>query len=236
MLFLFLGDLLFTRLLLSIFFIFWSRISLLLHWNSILLILDIYTLFALNFYIYIVLYYTVILWFILYNLGGLILFYEISFLNVFVLAILLISIFFTYLIYFLSGFYFYLFAHLLCGDEFMDVLIIRFLLCCLECFSLLCRCCALFLRLFCNLLASHFLLTLFLDFIYFFLCFLWFCSFMYFTSITFIVVLCIALCTILMFYVFLILLDSFSAILQIYILISMLHLGVSDWCIFKHVL
>lgn len=72
----------------------------------------------------------------------------------------------------MSGFYYYLFAHLLCGDEFMDVLYIRFLLCILECFSLLCRCSALFLRLFCNLLASHFLLVLFLDFIYFFLCFI----------------------------------------------------------------
>lgn len=235
MLFIFVGDLIFTRLILSIFFIFWSRITILLHWNSILLVLDIYTIFVLNFYSYILLYYTIILWFILYNLGGILLFYEISFLNVFVLAVFLISIFFTYLIHFLSGFYYYLFAHLLCGDEFMDVLIIRFLLCILECFSLICRCCALFLRLFCNLLASHFLLTLFLDFIYFFLCFLWFFSFLYFYNFIFLLVLSIALLVILLFYSFLIILDSFSAILQIYILISMLHLGVSDWCIFKHI-
>lgn len=233
MLFIFVGDLIFSRLLLNLLFIFWSRISILLHWNCIYFILDIYNVLLINLYVYILTYYTLILWFIIFNMGSLILFYEISFLNVFILAILLVSIFFTYLLQFISAFYYFTFAHLLCGDKFMDVLIIRFLLCILECFSLLCRCAALFLRLFCNLLASHFLLTLFLDFIYFFLCFLWFSNCYWFSSFLNIIILCLALFVILIFYSFLIILDSFSAVLQIYILISMLHLGVSDWAVFK---
>lgn len=233
MLFIFIGDLIFTRLLLNVFFIMWSRITMLLHWNSVYIIMDIYNVLLINLYVYILLYYTLILWFILFNLGSLILFYEISFLNVFILAILLVSVFFTYVFNFISAFYYYTFAHLLCGDRFMDVLIIRFLLCILECFSLLCRCAALFLRLFCNLLASHFLLTLFLDFIYFFLCFLWFSNCYWFTTFFNIFILCVTLIIILLFYSFLIILDCFSAVLQIYILISMLHLGVSDWAVFK---
>lgn len=234
MIFIFIGDLIFSRLLLNLFFIFWSRITILLHWNCIYFILEIYTIFVLNFYNYIVVYYIVILWFIMFNMGSLILLSELTFLNVFIIAILLVSVFFMYLIHFISGFYFYLFAHLLCGDEFMDVLIIRFLLCILECFSLLCRCCALFLRLFCNLLASHFLLTLFLDFIYFFLCFNFFINIWYFSSVLSILINIFALIIIFAFYIFLISLDTFSAVLQLYILISMLHLGISDWCIFKH--
>lgn len=233
MLFIFIGDIIFSRLLLNIFYIFWSRITVLLHWNSIYFILEIYTIVLLNFYVYILFYYSIILWFIIFNLGSLILFYELSFLNVFLLAILLVSVFFTYIIHFISGFYFMLFAHLLCGDEFMDVLIIRFLLCILETFSLFCRALALFLRLFCNLLASHFLLTLFLDFVYFFLCFLLFSNCFNFTGFLNFIVLIITVFIILMFYTFLISLDVFSSILQIYILISMLHLGISDWSIFK---
>jgi len=69
---------------------------------------------------------------------------------------------------------------LLVGDSFMDVLFIRFLLCFLECFSLLCRCLSLYLRLFCNLLSSHFLLLMFFDFFYFFLLFVFFLFFVCF--------------------------------------------------------
>lgn len=235
MLFIFAGDLLFTKLLINILFIFWSRIVTLLHWNCIYFIIEINNIFLINLYVYIVMYYTLVLWFIIYNAGSLILFYELSFLSVFVLAILLVSVFFGYLIHFTSGFYYYVFAHLLCGDEFMDVLIIRFLLCILECFSLLCRCAALFLRLFCNLLASHFLLTLFLDFIYFFLCFNWFINVWLFQGFFIMIINICAILIIGVFYAFLITLDLFSSILQLYILISMLHLGVSDWAITKHI-
>lgn len=233
MLFLFIGDIIFSRLLLNIFFIFWSRITVLLHWNSVYFIFEIYNITVLNFYIYIIFYYSIILWFIVFNLGSLILFYELSFLNVFILAILLVSVFFTYILHFISGFYFSLFAHLLCGDEFMDVLIIRFLLCILETFSLFCRALALFLRLFCNLLASHFLLTLFLDFVYFFLCFFLFSNCLLFLGFLNFIIISITFLIVLLFYAFLITLDVFSSILQIYILISMLHLGISDWSVFK---
>lgn len=234
MLFLFINDILFNRCLLSVFFIFWSRINMLLHWNCIYFILNIYNITLLNFYNYVIIYYVLIFWFILFNISSLILFCEISFLNVFILALLLTSIFFVYILHFISGFYFYLFSILLCGDSFMDVLIIRFLLCILEAFSLLCRCIALFLRLFCNLLASHFLLTLFLDFIYFFICFLWFLNFWYFTSFLHVTILFSSICIVGAFYAFLISLDLFSVILQLYILISMLHLGLSDWAITKN--
>lgn len=93
------------------------------------------------------------------------------------LLILFFIVFFNYMsLLFLFCFLcdFVLFNNLLVGDNFMDVLYIRFLLCFLECFSLLCRCLSLFLRLFCNLLSSHFLLLMFFDFFYFFMLFIFF--------------------------------------------------------------
>ena len=140
-----------------------------------------------------------------------------------------------YLFLFLLCFYFYLFAHMLVGDEFMDVLYIRVLLCVLECFSLLCRCLALFLRLFCNLLSSHFLLVLFFDFVYFLFIYIIFVSYLFFFSLFNLVFGGVfILFTILIFYLFLLCLDTFSALLQIFILINMVHLSVNDWCVLRY--
>eukprot|EP00656_Telonema_subtile_P011840 TRINITY_DN15907_c0_g2_i2.p1 TRINITY_DN15907_c0_g2~~TRINITY_DN15907_c0_g2_i2.p1 ORF type:complete len:176 (-),score=2.14 TRINITY_DN15907_c0_g2_i2:228-755(-) len=173
-------------------------------------------------------YYSLLLWFVLYNLCSLILYYDLAFLNVCLLFFFLVNFFCMFLFLVLLCFYLFMFAGLLCGDGFMDVLFIRFLLCFLECFSLLCRCFALFLRLFCNLLSSHFLLVLFFDFLYFLFVI---CLFF----IVFFCVGCFLFFVVFGFYVFLLMLDVFSSILQIFILLNMLHLCVVDWCLFLFV-
>jgi len=164
--------------------------------------------------------------FVLFNFYSLIVYYCISYLNIYVLF----CIAFMYYMAFLFSFCFYLdfilFKDLLVGDSFMDVFFLRYLLCVLECFSLLCRCISTFLRMFCNLLSSHFLMLMFCDFIYFFLVFLIYfaiCDFFYLFIFSLAFLFCIV------FYLFLYALDMFCALLQIYIFCNMIMQLIMDF-------
>jgi len=124
---------------------------------------------------------------------------------------------------------FLIFNSLLVGDEFMDVFFLRYLLCLLECFSLLCRCISTFLRMFCNLLSSHFLMLMFCDFIYFFIVF-----FLFFLLSDLIMFFTISIASLfcVIFYCFLYLLDMFCALLQMFIFCTMIMQLITDFLIF----
>lgn len=167
------------------------------------------------------------IWFLLFNLFSLIVYYCISYLNIYILF----CVVFMYYMAFLFSFCFYLnfiiFGSLLVGDKFMDVLL-RYLICLLECFSLLCRCISTFLRMFCNLFSSHFLMLMFCDFVYFFIVFsLFFGLFDLILLISF----SFAFLFCLIFYFFLYALDIFSALLQIFIFCNMIMQLIMDFLI-----
>lgn len=94
-------------------------------------------------------------------------YYNIIYLNIYILFCIVILYYLAYIILFACYFNVILYTHLLVGDKYMDVLYLRFGLCALECFSLFCRCISTFLRMFCNILSSHFLMLMFCDFLYF---------------------------------------------------------------------
>lgn len=162
----------------------------------------------------------------LFNFYSLILYYCISYLNIYVLFCIAFMYYMSFLFTFCFYLDFILFKDLLVGDKFMDVFFLRYLLCMLECFSLLCRCISTFLRMFCNLLSSHFLMLMFCDFVYFFLVFLvyiLFCNFMCLLIFSIAFIFC------LIFYLFLYALDMFCALLQIYIFCNMIMQLIMDF-------
>nr|pir hypothetical protein (CYb-COII intergenic region) - Leishmania tarentolae mitochondrion [Leishmania tarentolae] len=164
--------------------------------------------------------------FVLFNFYGLIVYYCITYLNVYILFCIVFMYYMAFLFCFCFLLDFILFGSLLVGDAFMDVFFLRYLLCVLECFSLLCRCISTFLRMFCNLLSSHFLMLMFCDFVYFFIIFFLFfimCDFIYFIIFTFAMLFCI------IFYLFLYALDMFCALLQIFIFCNMIMQLIMDF-------
>lgn len=124
---------------------------------------------------------------------------------------------------------FILFSTLLVGDASMDVFFLRFLLCLLECFSLLCRSVSTFLRMFCNLFSSHFLMLMFCDFLYFFIVFL---LYYFFCDIVLFLIFSFAFFFSLTFYLFLYVLDMFSALLQIFIFCTMIYQLIMDFILY----
>lgn len=160
----------------------------------------------------------------LFNIYSLIFFTNITYLNVFLLFFIVFISYFSTLCLFLSTFIYRNFLHLLVGDQSMNVLYLRFFLCCLENFSIFCRCISTFLRMFCNLLASHFLMLLFCDFVVFFLV----------ICIIFSSFFCVFFCLICFFcfFCFLFALELFCTLLQIYIFCNMIFQLWSDFLLF----
>lgn len=160
----------------------------------------------------------------LFNIFGLILGTNITYLNVFILTIIVFLSYFSIIIFFLLLFIWKNFFHLLVGDRSMNIVYLRFFLCVLENFSIFCRFISTFLRMFCNLLASHFLMLLFCDFIVFLviivfaLCAIWFSS--------------IVLVFFLFFLFFLFALELFCSLLQIYIFCNMIFQLWLDFLLF----
>lgn len=168
-------------------------------------------------------------WFVMFNFYSLILYYCISYLNVYILFCIAFMYYMAFLFCFCFILDFIIFSHLLVGDSFMDVFFLRYLLCLLECFSLLCRCISTFLRMFCNLFSSHFLMLMFCDFVYFFIVFF---LFFLFCDIFYFLVFSIAFLFCLIFYLFLYALDMFSAVLQIFIFCNMIMQLIMDFLLF----
>lgn len=166
--------------------------------------------------------------FVLFNFYSLILYYCISYLNIYILFCIAFMYYMSSLFTFCFYLNFILFKDLLVGDKFMDVFFLRYLICMLECFSLLCRCISTFLRMFCNLLSSHFLMLMFCEFVYFFLTFLLYISLL---NCMYLVLISISFLFCIVFYIFLYMLDMFCALLQIYIFCNMIMQLIMDFMI-----
>lgn len=171
----------------------------------------------------------IVVWFISFNFYSMIVYYCISYLNIYILFCIVFMYYMAFLFLFCFLFDFLIFSSLLVGDASMDIFFLRFLLCLLECFSLLCRCISTFLRMFCNLLSSHFLMLMFCDFIYYFIVFF---LFFLFSDILMFLTISLAATFCLIFYLFLYILDMFCALLQMFIFCNMIMQLITDFLMF----
>lgn len=208
----------------------WSYVVFIVYFNCLYIYVADFCMFVLlDFNLFVGLCYLLCVWFILFNFYSLIVYYCISYLNIYILFCIAFMYYIAFLFCFCFLLDFILFSSLLVGDASMDVFSLRFLLCVLECFSLLCRSVSTFLRMFCNLFSSHFLMLMFCDFVYFLIVFILYflvCDFVLFLIFTFAFLFCIV------FYLFLYALDMFSALLQIFIFCTMIYQLIMDYVLY----
>nr|AIL54357.1 ATPase subunit 6 [Angomonas deanei] len=162
------------RGLIALFYVVWSRVSFIIYFNCLMVITDFCVYSLMDIYLFVGVCIFLCCWFVSFNFYSLIVYYCISYLNVYILFCIAFMYYMAFLFSFCFLLDFIIFSSLLVGDSFMDVFFLRYLLCLLECFSLLCRCISTFLRMFCNLFSSHFLMLMFCDFVYFFIVFFYF--------------------------------------------------------------
>merc|ERR1711916_33118 len=161
----------------------------------------------------------------LFNFMSLLSLCELSLLNLFMLFCVLFIVFFCLFFTLIMLMCAVLFGLLFVGERFLDVFV-RFALLFLECFSVCCRCFALFLRFYCNLFAAHILFMLFLDFVFLFTIF--FC-FSMFILLSFII-----LFFIIGFFFYLFIMDFAALFIHLFIMCNLMHVFMTDFIYSLH--